>query len=118
MNIIPLFCEIDDCFLALEKQKVPTQLPEMPHTPKKRGRPRSLHTSEVMTIVIQPQCPSVRTDVLQVIAFFTTSPNVRETPSDGSMETSNSISLSTQTVNSRQLCLHPPTQTIANPSSS
>ena len=44
MNIIPLFCEIDDCFLAFEKQKVPPELPEMLDTPKKRGHPRSLHT--------------------------------------------------------------------------
>ena len=48
MNIIPLFCEIDACFLAFEKQKLPTQL----NTPKKRGLPRRLHTSEVMTILI------------------------------------------------------------------
>ena len=51
MNIIPLFCEIDDAFLAYEKQKFPLQLPKMPEAPKKRGHPRSLHTSEVMTIL-------------------------------------------------------------------
>ena len=29
MNIIPLCCEIDDCFLALEKQRRLRQPPEM-----------------------------------------------------------------------------------------
>ena len=48
MNIIPLFCDIDDAFLAFEQQK----LPETSEMPKKRGRPRSLHTSKVMTILI------------------------------------------------------------------
>ena len=61
MNIIPLFCEIDDCFLALEKQNAPPELPEMLDTPKKRGRPRSLHTSKVMTIVIAFQQSQYRT---------------------------------------------------------
>ena len=48
MNIIPLFCEIDDCFLALEKQRRLRQPPEMLNTPT----PQSLHTSEVMTILV------------------------------------------------------------------
>ncbi len=52
MNIIPLFCEIDDCFLAFEKQKLLRQPLEALNTPKKRGCPRRLHTSEVMTILI------------------------------------------------------------------
>ncbi len=51
MNILTLFCEIDDFFLAHE-QWVSTQcLPET--TPlETRGRPRQLHPSEVMTLLI------------------------------------------------------------------
>ena len=52
MDIIPLFCQIDDAFIACEKQSIPSQLPQIPDTPKKRGRPRRLHTSEVMTILV------------------------------------------------------------------
>ena len=52
MNIIPLFCEIDDCFLAFEKQKLRTELLERPDALKKRGHPRRLHISEVMTLLI------------------------------------------------------------------
>ena len=51
MHIIPLFCEIDDFFLAFEKQMMPRSLP-VSQPPKKRGRIRSLHTSEVMTILV------------------------------------------------------------------
>ena len=51
MPIIPLFCEIDDFFLAFEKQMMPRSLP-VSQPPKKRGRIRSLHTSEVMTILV------------------------------------------------------------------
>ena len=35
MNIIPLFCEIDDCFLVYEKQRFPTDLSEIPDVSKK-----------------------------------------------------------------------------------
>ena len=51
MNILTLFCEIDDFFLVHE-QWVSTQcLPET--TPlETRGRPRQLHPSEVMTLLI------------------------------------------------------------------
>ena len=52
MNIIPLFSEIDDSFLAYENQKFPKQLPEIPDVRKKRGRPRNWHISEVMTLLI------------------------------------------------------------------
>jgi hypothetical protein len=52
MNIIPLFCQIDDAFIACEKQRIPSQLPQTPDVPKKRGCPRRLHTSEVMTILV------------------------------------------------------------------
>ena len=61
MNIIPLFCEIDDCFLVYEKQRFPTDLSEIPDVSKKRGRPRSLHTSEMMTILIAFQQSQYRT---------------------------------------------------------
>ena len=52
MTIITLFCKIDDFFLAYEKWKPATHcLPET--TPlETRGRPRHLHPSEVMTILI------------------------------------------------------------------
>ena len=63
MNIIPLFCEIDDAFIASEKQRIPPQLPQTPDAPKKRGRPRRLHTSEVMTILVafhQSQYPTLK----------------------------------------------------------
>ena len=50
MPIISLFCDIDDFFLDAEKQMTSedTDL----DTPERRGRPRSLHTSEVMTILV------------------------------------------------------------------
>ena len=51
MNIITLFCEIHDFFLAYEKWVSTQCLPET--TPlETRGRPRKLHPSEVMTILI------------------------------------------------------------------
>ena len=51
MNIITLFCNIDDFFLAYEKWQATHCLPEA--TPQEtRGRPRHLHPSEVMTILI------------------------------------------------------------------
>ena len=51
MNIIPLFCEIDDFLQVYEKQIAQRQLP-IPDQPKKRGCPRKLHTSEVMTLLV------------------------------------------------------------------
>ena len=62
MNIIPLFCQIDDAFIASEQQRIPSQLPQIPDAPKKRGHPRRLHPSEVMTILVafhQSQYPNV-----------------------------------------------------------
>ena len=50
MNILPLFCEIDDFFLAFEKYQAHRQLPG--RRCEKRGRPRTLHPSEVMTILV------------------------------------------------------------------
>ena len=51
MNIITLFCEIDDFFLAYEKWQATQSLPRA--TPlETRGRPRRLHPSEVMTLLI------------------------------------------------------------------
>jgi IS5 family transposase len=61
MNIIPLFCEIDDCFLDSQKQMLSSEPPEIPDVPKKRGRPRGLHSSEVMTILIAFQQSQYRT---------------------------------------------------------
>ena len=51
MSIITLFCEIDDFFLAYAKWKTRHCLPETT-PPETRGRPRKLHHSEVMTILI------------------------------------------------------------------
>ena len=51
MNIITLFCNIDDFFLAYEKWQAMHCLPkEIP--PEMRGHPRKLHPSEVMTLLI------------------------------------------------------------------
>ena len=51
MNIITLFCEIHDFFLHYEKWVSTQCLPKT--TPMEtRGRPRKLHPSEVMTILI------------------------------------------------------------------
>ncbi len=52
MDIITLFCEIDDFFLAFEHYQAQYQLPEIPGTHNTRGRPRCLHPSEVMTILV------------------------------------------------------------------
>ena len=51
MNIIPLFCKIDDFFLNYEKWIAPQCLTEG-STIETRGRPRQLHPSEVMTLLI------------------------------------------------------------------
>ena len=51
MNILTLFCEIDDFFLAYEKWVSTQCLPETPPL-ETRGRPRQLHPSEVMTLLI------------------------------------------------------------------
>ena len=51
MNIITLFCKIDDFFLAYEKWVSTQCLPETPRL-ETRGRPRQLHPSEVMTLLI------------------------------------------------------------------
>ena len=52
MCIVSLFCEIDDFFLAYEKYQAQRQLPETQARQETRGRPRRLHTSEVMTLLI------------------------------------------------------------------
>ena len=51
MNIITLFCKIDDFFLAYEKWVSTQCLPETPRL-ETRGRPRQLHPIEVMTLLI------------------------------------------------------------------
>ena len=51
MNIITLFCEIDDFFLAYEKWQATQCLPKQTPT-EMRGRPRKLHPSEVITLLI------------------------------------------------------------------
>ena len=50
MHIVSLFCEIDDFFLAFENYQARHQLPGTPS--EKRGHPRTLHPSEVMTILV------------------------------------------------------------------
>ena len=50
MSIIALFCEVDDFFLAYETYKATRCLPGSP--PEPRGRPKRLHPSEVMTLLI------------------------------------------------------------------
>ena len=50
MSIIALFCEVQEFFLAHEKWEAARCLPkETP--PETHGRPRCLHTSEVMTLL-------------------------------------------------------------------
>ena len=49
MGIVPLFCEIHDFFMMSEID-LPTRC-EPDTLPETRGRPRSLHPSEVMTKV-------------------------------------------------------------------
>ena len=51
MSIVSLFCNIDDFFLAYEAHLAPRSLDDGKPT-ETRGRPRSLHPSEVMTILI------------------------------------------------------------------
>ena len=51
MNILTLFCEIDDFFLLYEKWQTTHCLPKET-LPETRGRPRKLHPSEVMTLLI------------------------------------------------------------------
>ena len=51
MNIITLFCEIDDFFLASERWIAPQCLAKAPPM-ETRGRPRQMHPSEVMTLLI------------------------------------------------------------------
>ena len=51
MSIVLLFCEIDDFFLAYERRVARQCLPEVLPIETRR-RPRGLHPSEVMTILI------------------------------------------------------------------
>ena len=51
MSILTLFCKIDDFFLLYTQWQATHCLPETT-TPETRGRPRQLHPSEVMTILI------------------------------------------------------------------
>ena len=60
MNIITLFCEIDDFFLAYEKWVSTQCLPETTRH-ETRGRLRRLHPSEVMTILVAFQQSNYRT---------------------------------------------------------
>ncbi len=52
MGIIALFCEVDDFFLAYERWKTTHCLAKETSAPETRGRPRCLHPSEVMTLLI------------------------------------------------------------------
>ena len=52
MDIIALFCEIDDFFQAYEQYQAQHLLPEILGSGNTRGRPRNLHPSEVMTILV------------------------------------------------------------------
>ena len=51
MSIVSLFCEIDDFFLAYQAHLASHSLEDGKPT-ETRGRPRSLHPSEVMTLLI------------------------------------------------------------------
>ena len=51
MSIVSLFCKTDDFFLAYQSYLAPRSLEDGNPT-ETRGRPRSLHPSEVMTILI------------------------------------------------------------------
>ena len=51
MSIVSLFCEVDDFFLASEAYLAPRCLSNGA-PPETRGRPRSMHPSEVMTLLI------------------------------------------------------------------
>ena len=61
MSIITLFCEIDDFFLALMKHRVEYPLQETEGPSETRGRPRSGHPSEIMTILINFHQSNYRT---------------------------------------------------------
>ena len=52
MDIIALFCEIDDFFQAYEQYQAQHLLPEILGSGNTRGRPRNLHPIEVMTILV------------------------------------------------------------------
>ena len=52
MDIIALFCEVDDFFLAYERWKTTHCLAKEASARETRGRPRRLHPSEVMTLLI------------------------------------------------------------------
>ena len=52
MDIIALFCEVDDFFLAYERWKTTHCLTKEASARETRGRPRNLHPSEVMTFLI------------------------------------------------------------------
>ena len=52
MDIITLFCEIDDFFLASEQYQAQHQLPRILGTGNTRGRHRNFQPSEVMTILM------------------------------------------------------------------
>ena len=51
MDIITLFCEIDD-FLLIFEEWLQTKALRLPEGEKKRKRSRRLHASEVMTILV------------------------------------------------------------------
>ena len=61
MDIIALFCEVDDFFLAYERWKTTHCLAKETSAPETRGRPRRLHPSEVMTLLIAFQQSNYRT---------------------------------------------------------
>ena len=61
MSIVSLFCEIDDFFLTLMKSQVEYRLEEEIEPPETRGRPRSLHPSEIMTLLINFHQSTYRT---------------------------------------------------------
>ena len=63
MSIIALFCEIHDFFLAYEKWIATQCLPEGAAI-ETRGRPRNLHPSEVMTLLIAFHQSGYRTLVM------------------------------------------------------
>ena len=61
MSMITLFCEIDDFFFALVKHRVEYTLQETECPSETRGKPRSLHPSEIMTILISFHQSTYRT---------------------------------------------------------
>ncbi len=52
MNIVSLFCEIDDFFLEYEVSYVSSRCLPSESGCETRGHPRQLHPSEMMTILI------------------------------------------------------------------